>query len=96
VRVAREGRWALVEVNDNAGGPSAVVEARLFEPFVTGKPKGIGLGLSMTRRALESQGGSVTFERTSVGSRFMIRLPVASSEQAPIPGELLTSRGVHE
>ena len=46
-------------VEDNAGGPPPDVEARLFEPFVTAKPKGIGLGLSMARRAMEQQGGSL-------------------------------------
>ena len=41
------------------------VEAHLFEPFVTSKPKGIGLGLSMARQAVEQQGGSLAFERSA-------------------------------
>src|SRR5262245_42265904 len=65
-----------VVVEDNAGGPAPDVEARLFEPFVTAKPKGIGLGLAMARRAMEQQGGSLSFERGAAGSRFVIRLPV--------------------
>jgi signal transduction histidine kinase len=81
VRIAagRDDGQAYVLVEDNAGGPAPDVEAHLFEPFVTGKPKGIGLGLAMARRAMEQQGGSLSFERGASGSRFVIRLPVAPS-----------------
>ncbi len=66
--------YALVEVEDNAGGPPEGFELRLFEPFVTTKPRGIGLGLSMAQRAIEQQGGKLSFARTSTGSRFTLRL----------------------
>jgi signal transduction histidine kinase len=75
VSAGRQNGQAYVLVEDNAGGPPADVEARLFEPFVTAKPKGIGLGLAMARRAMEQQGGSLSFERSTDGSRFTIRLP---------------------
>jgi signal transduction histidine kinase len=65
---------AQVQVEDNAGGPPPGFEAGLFQPFVTTKPKGIGLGLSMARQALERQGGSLAFERTATGSRFTVQL----------------------
>lgn len=73
--VLRDGE-AVVSVEDNAGGPPSAVEERLFEPFVTSKPKGIGLGLAMTRQALEQQGGRLTFERIPGGSRFQVHLPL--------------------
>jgi signal transduction histidine kinase len=79
VRVGRIEDEAVIEVDDNAGGVAPEVAARLFEPFVTGKPKGIGLGLSMTRRAMETQGGAVSWEPLPGGTRFMLRLP------APLP-----------
>ena len=63
-----------VEVEDNAGGPPPGFEAGLFQPFVTTKPRGIGLGLSMARQAVERQGGSLAFERTATGSRFTVQL----------------------
>jgi signal transduction histidine kinase len=75
VRVFLDRDQAVIVVEDNAGGISPEVAARLFEPFVTGKPKGIGLGLSMTRRAMETQGGSVSWEPLPGGTRFMLRLP---------------------
>jgi signal transduction histidine kinase len=76
VRVRGESGAAVVEVEDNAGGPQEGLEGRLFEPFVTSKPKGIGLGLAMTRQAVEQQGGSLSFERIPGGSRFQVRLPL--------------------
>ena len=67
-----DSAWAVVE--DNAGGPPPGFESQLFQPFVTSKPKGIGLGLSMTRQAVEQQGGRLGFERTEIGSRFTVEL----------------------
>jgi signal transduction histidine kinase len=76
VRVAAhaEGDSAWVVVEDNAGGPPSNFEGQLFQPFVTSKPKGIGLGLSMARQAVERQGGRLGFERTEMGSRFTVEL----------------------
>ncbi|MGC4113705.1 MAG: HAMP domain-containing sensor histidine kinase [Myxococcales bacterium] len=68
----------VVTVEDNAGGPPPDLEARLFEPFVTGKPKGIGLGLPMARQAVEGQGGTLFFERLPEGSRFTLRIPLGA------------------
>lgn len=68
-----------VEVEDNAGGPPPGFEAGLFQPFVTTKPRGIGLGLSMARQAVERQGGSLAFERTATGSRFTVQLGLGTS-----------------
>lgn len=74
VRVGHHGALARVQVEDNAGGPPEGFEQQLFQPFVTSKPKGIGLGLSMARQALEKQGGTLHFERTRQGSLFTVEL----------------------
>lgn len=76
VRARREGTRAVVSVEDGAGGPPPDIEARLGEPFVTSKPRGIGLGLAMTRRAAEQLGGRLDFTRTAAGSRFDLSLPL--------------------
>jgi len=68
-----------VEVEDNAGGPPPGFEAGLFQPFVTTKPRGIGLGLSMARQAVERQGGSLAFERTATGSRFTVQIGLGTT-----------------
>jgi signal transduction histidine kinase len=79
VQVHAAGDRARVVVEDNAGGPPVGFEAQLFQPFVTSKPKGIGLGLSMARQAVEQQGGRLGFERTDVGSRFTVELQRAKA-----------------
>ena len=75
VRVTSEcadGMAALV-VEDNGGGPPLDFEEHAFEPFVTSKSKGIGLGLTTTRQSMEAMGGAISFQRTSTGSRFVLR-----------------------
>lgn len=69
-----EGGKVVVEVVDSGAGPSAEVAARLFEPFVTGKREGVGLGLAVARQVTEAHGGLVTWERTGGTTRFRIEL----------------------
>lgn len=82
VTVILDGAQAVVRVDDNAGGAPVELEARLGEPFFTTKPRGIGLGLSMTLRAAEQLGGSLRFERLTDGSRFELRVPMKSQEDS--------------
>lgn len=72
---AEPGRW-LIEVLDTGPGPSAEVAARLFEPFVTGKEQGIGLGLAVAKQAAEAHGGTVTWTRRDGRTVFAVVLPV--------------------
>ncbi|MBK7858616.1 MAG: GHKL domain-containing protein [Archangiaceae bacterium] len=74
VRARRENGTAIVEVEDDAGGPPQGFEQTWGEPFSTTKAKGIGLGLAMARKAIEEQGGTLQFTRTARGSRFTIEL----------------------
>src|SRR5215472_486236 len=87
--VSVETSWsttpAMISVEDNAGGFPDGFEQHVFEPFVTSKPKGIGLGLSMARRALEQQGGSLSFERTKVGTRFIVKIQAQRVGEATAP-----------
>jgi signal transduction histidine kinase len=80
VQLARAGTGARIDVEDNAGGPPEGFQP--FRPFVTSKPRGIGLGLAMARQAVEAQGGRLAFERTEQGSRFSVQLPL-SPEAGP-------------
>jgi signal transduction histidine kinase len=74
VRVSsvRQTGMAVVIVEDNGGGPPPGFEEHAFEPFVTSKPKGVGLGLTTTRQSMEAMGGAITFERTDSGTRFVL------------------------
>jgi signal transduction histidine kinase len=56
----------------------ASVRARLFEPLVTTRQKGIGLGLALVKRIVERHGGTVGYAPGDKGARFLVRLPRSS------------------
>lgn len=58
-RRSGSGRWVRLEVSDNgAGFPEAIIQ-RAFEPYVTTKPKGTGLGLAVVHKIMEEHGGKI-------------------------------------
>ncbi len=60
VRLVREGEERVrIVVGDNGPGLGSASRARLFEPFVSGKPTGMGLGLAVSRAIAEAHGGSL-------------------------------------
>jgi signal transduction histidine kinase len=75
LRAAGPGR-AAVEVVDSGPGPAAGVAERLFEPFVTGKKEGVGLGLAVARQVAEAHGGTIAWARRDVRTCFVIELPL--------------------
>jgi signal transduction histidine kinase len=70
------GRCAVC-VRDSGPGPSLEVSARLFEPFVTGKPEGTGLGLFVARQIAEDHGGAIRWQRCNGMTEFRVELAVA-------------------
>jgi len=80
VRVAgrSEGGFLALSVEDSGPGVDPEVRGRLFEPLVTTKAKGIGLGLALVKRIAERHGGEVAYEpRDGGGARFTVRLPLS-------------------
>jgi len=76
VRAWRDGEAWAVAVEDTGPGVDATTLRRLFEPLITTKDKGIGLGLALVKRIAERHGGSVGYEpRPGGGARFTVRLP---------------------
>jgi signal transduction histidine kinase len=66
----------VLSVEDDGPGVDDSVRGRLFEPLVTTKARGIGLGLALVKRVAERHGGSVAYEpRPGGGARFTLRLP---------------------
>ncbi|HEX4146614.1 MAG TPA: HAMP domain-containing sensor histidine kinase [Pirellulales bacterium] len=81
-RVA-DGEVAIA-IHDTGPGPPAAVADRLFEPFSTGKPEGIGLGLTVARQIAEAHGGSLDFSAEG-GTCFTVTLPLEfSADLAPV------------
>jgi signal transduction histidine kinase len=81
---------ALLRVVDNGPGVPAELGSSLFEPFVTGKPSGVGIGLALSRKIARAHGGDLALEPTPAGASFVLTLPLetgdarrASSEPAP-------------
>ena len=68
-----------IAVADTGAGIAPEVVERLFQPFVTSKAGGLGLGLSICRELVEAHGGLLTVSPVATGgSRFAIRLPTAT------------------
>jgi signal transduction histidine kinase len=82
VRATRAGQLLVVEVIDTGPGPSPELASRLFEPFVTGKPEGIGLGLAVAKHAAEEHGGRITWAREGARTVFRVELPIQASVEA--------------
>ena len=77
VRVRREGSTAAIDVEDTGPGVAESVRGRLFEPLITTKDHGSGLGLALVKRVAERHGGSVGHEPCpGRGARFTLRIPV--------------------
>jgi signal transduction histidine kinase len=76
ITVTADGKRAWVDVKDSGPGPPPQVAGRLFEPFVTAKREGVGLGLAVARQVAEAHGGGIEWERAEGETRFRIELPV--------------------
>ncbi len=76
VRGARLEGFTRVAVEDTGPGVDDATRRRLFEPLITTKEKGVGLGLALVKRIVERHEGSISYEpREGGGARFVVRLP---------------------
>lgn len=88
IRFGKSTRLPIeVTVTDNGPGLDPALRDHVFEPFVTGKPGGQGLGLALVRKLVRDMGGRVGHEREERAglTHFRINLPVA--EVSPAPAE---------
>ena len=81
---ARWDQMVAVAVADTGSGIPAAIEAQLFQPFVTTKREGMGIGLSVCRAIVEAHGGRLWVEANpGGGSVFRFTLPTVVEAAAP-------------
>ena len=81
VRTRRAGDTVCLDVADTGPGVAAGFEDKVFEPLFTTKARGIGLGLSVSRRLAEVNCGRLTVaSRPGAGATFTLTLPAADEE----------------
>jgi len=74
------GDKVRMSVADNGGGFPEEMMARIFEPYVTTKPRGTGLGLAIVKKIVDEHHGELTIEnRLAKGASVSVLLPVAAS-----------------
>ena len=80
VRTELAGDGVRLVVTDNGGGFPEELMARIFEPYVTTKPRGTGLGLAIVKKIVDEHHGSVAIEnRPSRGASVSVLLPLAKA-----------------
>jgi signal transduction histidine kinase len=75
LEAAQRGGSLVLRVSDNGPGVSTELQTRLFEPFVTGRAEGIGLGLAIVREIAHLHGGDARLVTTECGATFEIEVP---------------------
>lgn len=81
VRTKPGNGYVEVEISDTGVGIPEENLEKIFEPLFTTKSKGVGLGLSVTKRFVENHGGTIEVEsKPNAGTAFRVRLPVKREE----------------
>lgn len=75
----------IVSVEDNGPGVSPEMREQIFNPFITSKKDGVGLGLSIVAKIIDEHRGWIRLDPDSAkGARFRVFLPLEPSSQGPL------------
>jgi signal transduction histidine kinase len=78
--------WTTITIADNGPGIPADLGDRIFDPYVSTRDTGIGLGLAICRRIVESHGGQIVVANLPQGgAQFTVRLPISNPATAETP-----------
>lgn len=79
------GDYVSVSIRDNGSGIDSDTELRMFEPYFTTNPEGIGLGLSTTLGIVRAHDGAIRVQsEVGVGSTFQLLLPVSRNKTVQV------------
>lgn len=84
ISTAKEDGMVAIRVTDTGPGIAPEISSHLFQPFVTSKPHGMGIGLSISRTIVEAHGGKLTAESNPEGGA-IFRLTVQAVNQEGLP-----------
>lgn len=77
----RDMARAVLQVKDSGPGPAESVRDQLFQPFVSEKPEGAGLGLFVAHRIVEAHGGSLAWQRDDSMTCFTVDIPLIEASR---------------
>jgi len=80
VREGQHPAAVVVTVRDNGSGISPEIKEKIFSPFCTTKPRGMGLGLPIVKRTVFDHHGRVEVDSTSKGTQVSVLLPATSGQ----------------
>jgi signal transduction histidine kinase len=90
VRLAEDGRMALLSIHDQGGGIPDDVRDKIFDLYFTTKKDGSGIGLAMTYRIVELHNGSIEVESDAThGTTFILRFPLNTQQESRARGYLM-------
>lgn len=70
-----DGGRVVIDIADDGPGVPVEIAARVFDPLVTARPGGTGLGLALARRIATAHGGSIRLVASPIGATFRLELP---------------------
>ena len=79
--------WVMITVDDSGPGLDTTMKEAMFQPFVTSKSKGTGIGLAVAKRIVERHQGTIAVKESSLGgARFELDLPIMSGMRVVASG----------
>ncbi|UNP89748.1 ATP-binding protein [Aeromonas encheleia] len=81
IRQRIEANRVIISIHDNGTGMTEAQRAHLFVPFHTSKREGLGLGLVICKRIIESYRGTIWAEAVSQGAVIAFSLPIPPAEE---------------
>jgi signal transduction histidine kinase len=82
-KVGHASEYVRVDVEDDGPGVPSEMKAGIFEPFVSSRGRGLGLGLPICREVVRAHGGEIVEIGAGGGAHFVILLPAGDKEGVP-------------